>query len=539
MDNTVGKSVALGLLTALLIVVGVAGCVELYTSVAPASSLSGYAPLRCSVQPFMVFTLLFAIPAIVMIVRGFAGKRSVRFVTPRHAVAGRIGFFLSGVLLTLLISFLCAQGDLSRGNDPLGKAANYFRFAGEYGDIVRMLPLGLTGCEKELIDVSLTSYRTPEAFASGNVSVRRVQEKEQARATKRGKKGAYASRPAFRSEVAFRTPAVTAFEKAATRTFGMILVVGVTLALFALSYAVRLFTFGHRLWSSFAAGKRGIVHYFGYVPMVIIFGFVKSFRKMPSFHGSPGTFAKTQAMARWSIAAVLFGIAAYISLKAARSAAPTDYMHIAALAAVLSLTFAAVRVLMWAKKAWSGYMAEKRVALDIMDGCVWMKCIPEYFSTGAKMDIYWGTKCPGSPRSRERDIASRAARFLRCAFGRAERDVTDIDLAVRCARSDGTVQWLVCEIMSYDTWGMTWPERQARRNAARVEAQESEGSSGLVVSPVVISPEPGSDDGCSGERMVAWIPVILRPFKLSVWQLLEMRHHEAAGLGADYYWTRH
>jgi len=506
--NNKGAAIAASALAVAAVLILVISAVQRYFSAASSPFLSGYTPIDGFQNIYLLIALLFCMFSVAVVARGLLKGMPVRFTSPADVMACRAKFVMAACLLLLLASFLSAQDKLSNGNSPEGKAKNYFRFAAEYRSLVTHLPLGLSDAEKETIDDSLGRNITQGSFALNNVTVKYgsiKQIRDIARTVRTGEWTAWTTGKG-RAVAIIKTPAAVAFEKATTWTFSLMLLTCAALALYALTCAVKLLALGHGLWLSFTDGKRNVMkilnllYYLGYVPMVVAFGFVCSFRKMPSFHGSPGSFARAQSIIRAAVSASLFACAALVVAEAFAPWPPAQYGYVQfiAVAAVLSLAIAAVRALVWARKARKGYVAEKKVAIDLTEACLRSQKLVTCLKAGASVDIYWGRKYGYIPGKARNDIASRVAMFLKRVFGKEEKDTADIDLSIKYTMPGDIVLWLVCEIKSYYVGDICWTKPQAVGNANVVRSEETKGGNGPIVVPVVISTEwtngPGSKE---------------------------------------------
>jgi len=540
-NRTSSKGVAISVLAVAAILIFAISAAQRYFSAASSSLLSGYAPIGAFQDIYSLIVVLFCMFSVAVVTRILVNGMPVRFTSPVNIMTCRAKFITAVCLLLVLASFLSAQDKLSNGNSPEGKAKNYFRFTAEYRNLVMHLPLGLSDVEKEAIDDSLGRKNiTQGSFALNNVTVKYgnvKQIRDIARATRNGERIAWVTGRG-KAVMIVKTPAAVAFEKATTRTFSLIFLTCAALALYALTCTVKLLAFGHKLWLSFTAGKRNVMkilnllYYLGYVPMVVVFGFVHSFRKMPSFHGSPGSFARAQSVIRTTVATSLFVAAALVVAEVfVPRPSAQGYVQLIAAAAILSLAITAVRALVWARKARKGYLAEKKVAIDLMDACICSQKLAACLKGETNVDIYWGRKygyIPGKARS---DIASRAAMFLKRVFGKEEKDTADIDLSIKYTMPDDVVVWLVCEIKSYYVGDIYWTKRQAIGNANVVRSEETKDGAGPIVMPVVVSTE-WTDGPGSKERYVARL--CDDPAKMTVRGLLEM----GLGMTAAAAWRR-
>lgn len=226
-----------------------------------------------------------ALAAIILIHVLFRVKegRTVPFVSRRSILTGRVCFAVLGVAVVFLTIFLAHEHGKSFGNKPADRLKNNFRFAGEYsGTVVKYSPF-LSAKERETVQSALSAHKGPDAFVKAQLAP--VSAKERKAGIVKVRNG----------EV------VGAFQKASAWPIHFAATLLGALILLLSAAAVKLIALGHAFWRAFTYRKRSVMkllnllYYIGYIPMVVVFGFVWSPRDLPRTYGSPGLFARVQA----------------------------------------------------------------------------------------------------------------------------------------------------------------------------------------------------------------------------------------------------
>jgi len=385
------------------------------------SPLSGYMPAGQDIWLLEVMAAVFLASLAVVV---FRGKGVRPFISPAYIVTTRIVFFIAAIITFAFWSFLSVQATMSYGNGPSEKARNHYRLTRDYRDLIMKLPLGLSAQEKGVIGGSLTEHPVQEPPTTKKT------------AKTRQKKGS------ARGSIVSLTPAAAAYMVATVKTLNLILLVGIFATVFMVSRGKRLLWLGHVLWVGFTDGTQNailkILCRLGYIPMVFLFGFVWSPMKMPSFHGTPGGFARIKTIAGLLVACVLFALAAVILMKASPSLKIDQAAwSLAVTILVLGAIGVGVVSLGSAGRAWDSYWPERETARGLMFSYANRKHSEAMNSVPVKIDVYWGFKHPQT--SVTRDMTSRVLSLVRGIFTRAKKPEQDIDLAIRYPSPGGSV----------------------------------------------------------------------------------------------------